>query len=212
MTAQFGPDGDRYDAAMRSILEFVDKRQGDAFGLMVFGDAVLEWVPLTSDPSALKQAPPFLSPRQLPPWFPGGTSIGMALEHALKVVSARPDGDRMIVLLTDGMSGDIMNGQDAVIAGKLKDAGIQVFCIHIDESDPPEEVTNIARLTGGAIFGVNDPNTLTQVFKRIDEMKKAKLERVSAENMDNYGPWTVAGGLLLCGLIITLCGFRPTPW
>ncbi len=52
MTAEFG-DGNRYDAAMRAIQQFTGKRQGDAFGLTIFGNEVLRWVPLTKDLSAI---------------------------------------------------------------------------------------------------------------------------------------------------------------
>jgi Ca-activated chloride channel homolog len=212
MTAPYG-DGNRYDAAMVSVLDFIDRRQGDAFGLIVFGDSLLEWVPLTSDPSALKHAPEFLSPLKLPTWFSGGTSIGAALEHTLKVMTARTDGDRMIILITDGDSSDLAGGRDAAIAAKLRDAGIQVFCIHIDNSAPPAEVTTIASQTGGQVFAAGDPSALTAVFQRIDEMKKARLEKVSAETQDDFFPWSVAGGAALAlWWIAMLAGLRYTPW
>ena len=51
MTAPFG-EGTRYDASMKAIDEFLDYRKGDAFGLTFFGNTVLHWVPLTTDPSA----------------------------------------------------------------------------------------------------------------------------------------------------------------
>lgn len=212
MTSPYG-DGNRYDAAMASVLDFIDKRQGDAFGLIVFGDSILEWVPLTSDPSALKHAPEFLSPLKLPPWFSGGTSIGAALEHTLKVMTARSEGDRMIVLLTDGYSFDLSGGRDVDLAHKLRDAGIQVFCIHIDNSAPPAEVSTIASMTGGQIFAAGDPAALTAVFNRIDEMKKARLEKVSAETQDDFRPWTLAGGAVLAlWILATVTGLRYTPW
>ncbi len=212
MLSNYG-DGNRYDAAMESVLDFIDKRQGDAFGLIVFGDSILEWVPLTSDPGALKHAPEFLSPLKLPHWFSGGTAIGAALEHTYKVMTARTDGDRMIILLTDGYSYDLANGRDVAIANKLRDAGIQVFCIHIDNSAPPTEVATIASMTGGQIFAAGEPAALTAVFNRIDEMKKARLEKISAETQDHFKPWSIAGGSLLAlWLVSTAAGLRYTPW
>ena len=212
MLSNYG-DGNRYDAAMDSVLGFIDKRQGDAFGLIVFGDSILEWVPLTSDPSALKFAPPFLSPQKLPNWFSGGTSIGAALEHTLKVMAARSEGDRMIILLTDGYSYDLANGRDVAIAQKLQAAGIQVFCIHIDNSAPPAEVSTIASMTGGQVFAAGDPAALQAVFQRIDAMKKARLEKISAETQDDFRPWALAGGGLLAAWILSLAaGLRYTPW
>lgn len=212
MLSNYG-SGNRYDAAMEAVLGFIDKRQGDAFGLLVFGDSILEWVPLTSDPSALKYAPAFLSPQKLPSWFSGGTSIGAALEHTLKVMTARTEGDRMIILLTDGYSYDLANGRDIAIAQKLQAAGIQVFCIHIDSSAPPTEVSTIASMTGGQIFAAGDPAALHAVFQRIDEMKKARLEKISAETQDDFRPWALAGGGLLAAWILSCAaGLRYTPW
>ena len=212
MLSPYG-EGNRYDAAMDSVLGFIDRRAGDAFGLIVFGDSILEWVPLTSDPGALKFAPPFLSPQKLPRWFSGGTSIGAALEHTLKVMAARTEGDRMIILLTDGYSGDLSGGRDVAIARKLQDAGIQVFCIHIDTSAPPAEVSTIATMTGGQVFAAGDPDALHAVFRRIDEMKPARLEKISAETQDNFRPWALAGGGLLAAWLLSLAaGLRYTPW
>ncbi len=211
MVSPYG-DGNRYDAAMASVLDFIEKRQGDAFGLIVFGDSILEWVPLTSDPSALRCAPEFLSPRKLPNWFSGGTRVGAALEHTLKVMTARTEGDRMIVLLTDGYSYDLSNGNDIAIGQKLLDAGIQVFCIHIDTSAPPPEVSTIASMTGGQIFAAGEPAALQAVFQRIDEMKRARLEKVSAETQDHFRPWTQVGGGILAVWMISLFGLRYTPW
>jgi len=53
MTARFG-EGTRYDASMKAIDEFLDFREGDAFGLTFFGNSVLHWVPLTTDTSAIR--------------------------------------------------------------------------------------------------------------------------------------------------------------
>ena len=55
MITPFG-DGTRYDASMKAIDHFLDIRKGDAFGLTFFGNNVLHWVPLTSDPSAIRCA------------------------------------------------------------------------------------------------------------------------------------------------------------
>ncbi len=211
MTAKYG-DGNRYDAAMASILKFIDYRQGDAYGLSVFGTDVLHWVPLTTDPAALKCAPPFLSPMRLPRWFGGGTMIGMGLQSCMESLVARADGDRMIILLTDGYSSDLANGNDEVLAKKLRDAGIKVYCIHIDDSAPPAEVQTISAMTGGQTFGAGDPTALPLVFKSIDAMQKARTEKLSGETVDDFQPWAIAGGCLALFALVTSFGLRYTPW
>jgi len=211
MTSPYG-DGTRYDAAMENIMKFIDARKGDAYGLTVFGSDILHWVPLTTDPSALKCAPPFLSPTTLPRWFGGGTLIAKGLESCRESLTQRGDGDRMILLLTDGYSADLRNGNDEIIAGKLRAANIRVYCIHIDNSEPPPEVQLIASLTGGQTFGAGDPAAMPAVFHRIDEMEKARIERTAGETIDDFQPWALAGGGILLASVLAAFGLRFTPW
>ncbi len=210
MMANFG-SGTRYDAAMEAVNDFITYRKGDAFGLTVFGSAVLNWVPLTNDVSAFKCAPPFLRPDVLPGWF-GGTNIGMALRSAEKTLLAGDSGDRMIVLFTDGMSFDLMNGQDVAIAQSLKRNNIKVYDVHVAEGSPPDEVAVIASMTGGEVFAAGDPASLKAVFAKIDEMQKAPLKRVTPDPVDFFQPFALAG-LGIGGLyLLTLFGLRHTPW
>ena len=210
MMAPYG-SATRYDAAMDAVNQFISYRKGDAFGLTVFGSAILNWIPLTSDVSAFRCAPPFLRPENLPPWF-GGTMIGMALKSAEKVLVSRDEGDRMVVLITDGDSFDLSNGQDVAIAESLKANGISVFIIHIAEGSPSDSVAVIASMTGGEVFGAGDPGALDAVFARIDEMNKAPLKRVKPDPVDYFQPFSLAG-LSLGGLyLLTLFGLRHTPW
>jgi Ca-activated chloride channel homolog len=147
MTTPFG-SGSRYDAAMDAINRFVDYRKGDAFGLTFFGNSVLHWVPLTSDVSAIKCATPFMRPERNIPGF-GGTEIGKALLACRKVLADREEGDRMIVLVSDGFSADLFGGRAVEVAKQLKESRVAVHAIHIAETGVPGDIVNIAGLTGG---------------------------------------------------------------
>jgi Ca-activated chloride channel family protein len=210
MMADYG-SGTRYDAAMEAVNSFISFRKGDAFGLTVFGSAILNWIPLTSDVSAFKCAPPFLRPDVLPPWF-GGTMIGMALRAAEKVLISHDGGDRMIVLVTDGASFDLDNGQDVAIAQSLKANGIAVYAIHIAEGGPPDSVSVISSITGGEVFSAGDPAALQAVFARIDQMRKAPIKRVKPDPVDYFQPFSIAGLSLGALYLLTLFGLRHTPW
>ncbi len=211
MSSQFG-EGTRYDAAMKAINEFLEYRKGDAYGLTAFGSSVLHWVPLTSDPSAFKCATPFLNPERLPNWFGGGTMIGMALNQCLKVLSAREEGDRMIILVSDGWSWDLDDGNDEVVARKLRAANIVVFTIHTDDSEPPSQLHTIAQITGGHVFGAADPAKLKEVFARIDKMKLTRLEKTLPEAMDWHAPFCIVGLSVLGAAALAQLGLRYTPW
>jgi len=210
MTSQFG-DTDSYGAAMNAMNEFIDKRSGDAFGLTIFGNEYLHWVPLTSDPSAFKCAPPFLHPSKLPGEY-GGTAIGNALRACEKVLINREDGDRMIVLLSDGESYDLYDGKDLEVAKLLKDSKIRLYAIHIGNDGIPEPVETIAQMTGGAAFPAGDTDSLDLVFKHIDKMSKSKLKRVTPDPVDFYWPFLLVGFCLLFIRILCLFGLRYTPW
>ena len=210
MTAQFG-EGTRYDASMKAIDEFLDFREGDAFGLTFFGNSVLHWVPLTTDTSAIRCSPPFMRPEVAPPWY-GGTEIGKALLACEDVLTDREEGDRMIVLVSDGRSSDLYNGNDQEIARKLRDNNIVVYAIHISPGNIPDEIVNITSITGGEVFNPGDTEALKGVFHRIDQMQEAKLEKVSAETMDHFFPFCVVGLVLLAASALSSLGLRYTPW
>ena len=211
MTAKFG-EKDRYEVAMDSLNQFLTYRKGDSFSLMVFGDSNLRWIPLTSDVSAFRFAPPFLHPRVLPNWFSGGTSIGKALRVAEKYLISATEGDRLIILLSDGESFDLSNGNDVKVAQSLKENNIPVYTIHIGGGNPPTEVGVISSITGAQTFAAGDPEALSVIFRRIDEMVQAPLERLTPDPIDNFTPYLIAA-LCMAGIyLLTLFGLRYTPW
>jgi len=210
MTAKFG-DGDRYDASMAAINRFLDFREGDAFGLTFFGNSVLHWVPLTTDVSAFRCAPAFMRPGQIPPWF-GGTEIGKALLACRKVLLEREEGDRMIILISDGQSSDLYAGQDQEVIRLLRGAGIVVYTVHIADGAIPDEVVRIASETGGEAFKPEDTGGLERVFASIDQMQRTRMEKTRAEASDDFLPWSLAGLGLLALTLLAAFGLRYTPW
>ena len=210
MTARFGP-GNRYDAAMKAINEFLDYRTGDSFGLTFFGNNYLHWVPLTSDPSAFRCSIPFMRPENNIPGF-GGTEIGKAVLGCREMLVSRSEGDRMLILITDGFSSDLENGAEMEIAKKLKRDGITLFAVSIQESDARGEIVNLARVTGGEVFNPGDTDALKKVFQSIDAMTKAKLEQGTADLVDWFAPFAIAGLAVLALYGLVQLGLRHTPW
>ena len=155
MTAGFG-DGTRYDASMKAINEFIDYREGDAFGLTFFGNSVMHWVPLTTDSSAFKCAPPFMDPNKTYIQGFGGTEIGKALRACRDVLVEREEGDRMIVLVSDGFSSDLGGGNDVDIIESMNANRIKVNAIHIADTTVPDPIVNITAMTGGEVYSPGD--------------------------------------------------------
>jgi hypothetical protein len=87
-----------------------------------------------------------------------------------------------------------------------------VYAIHISETNIPDAIVNITSVTGGEVFNPGDTEALQGVFHRIDLMQEAKLEKVSAETMDHFVPFCVAGLALLATSALSSFGLRYTPW
>jgi Ca-activated chloride channel family protein len=195
---------------MKAIDAFLDYRKGDAFGLTFFGEAFVHWVPLTTDPSAIRCSPPFMRPEIAPAPF-GGTAIARALSGCKAELRRRDEGDKMIVLITDGFSYDLP-GEDQNLARELNAEQVSVFCIIVGGFEPQPEIVNICRLTGGEAFRADDPDALPAIFKKIDTLKQAKLTPTMVETVDYYEPFTLVGAVLLAALALALFGLRYTPW
>ena len=210
MTAEF-EGSSRYDGSMAAINEFLGYRDGDAFGLTFFGTNVLHWVPLTNDVSAFRCAPPFMRPENVPPWY-GGTMIGKALLACREVLVSREDGDRMMILITDGWSSDLSGGAEMAIAKRLKSENIKLFAVNIQDSEARGEIVNLARMTGGEVFNPGDDNALKGVFAEIDKMTKTELQQGTAELVDWFVPFAIAGLSVLGVYMLFLLGWRYTPW
>lgn len=209
MTAQYG-DGRRADKAVEALQEFVNHRKGDAFGVTLFGTEVLHWVPLTKDLDALKHSAPFMKPEAMPPYM-GGTRIGLALRSVHKILADRPKGDKMIVLISDGSSGDL-RGQSDNISSDLNGDDIVLYYIHVANGQPQQEVYDIANRTGGEAFVAGDPAALQTVFEKIDAMQPAKFKPETPIPADNFRPFALAGLSMLALQLLTLFGIRFTPW
>ena len=210
MTAKFG-EGNRYDASMKAINEFLNYREGDAFGLTFFASDVVRWCPLTRDTSAFRCALPFMKPDSQRA-IGGGTMIGRALTNCRKVLAEQASGDRMIILVSDGQSADLYNGADLEIAKELLAAGIAVYGIHIGSTEIPAEILSLTASTGGEAFVSGDPAVLDTVFRRIDTMKLAEIETVGIEYVDFLQPFCLAGLAILGLWMLSAFGLRYTPW
>jgi len=210
MMTPFG-NGTRSDKAFEAIVEFTSFRKGDAFGLTIFGTEVVHWVPLTKDLTALRLAAPFLRPEKMPPHMMG-TRIAHALESVRHTLRAREDGDRMVVLVSDGESFDLGDGAAQKLGEELSADNITVFYIHAADGQPQDETFTVASLTGGQAFAAGDPQSLREVFQRIDSMKPTRIKPSAPEPVDWFWPFAVAG-LGLTGLkVSSLFGLRFTPW
>lgn len=210
MGMNVAPGVTRYDAAMQNIRAFCRHRKGDAFGLTIFGAEFLHWLPPTKELTAIEYSAPFLRPGTLPYWF-GGTMIAKALEGTIPRLLSSVEGDRAIILVTDGQSSDFQNGRDREVSLKLAEAKIRVYTILIG-NEQSTGVHLIAAQTGGRVFQAADPQALSYVFGEIDRMEKARFRPAVADWVDRTQPFAIAALGLLGLVALGQFGLRFTPW
>ncbi len=210
MNADLG-EGTRYDAAMEAMTGFTEKREGDAFGLTIFGNETLHWVPLTTDLSALQNAAPFVAPGALPRHF-GGTEIGKGLRYCRDTLNKTPDGDRLIILLSDGQSADIQGNAAAELGLDLAYHGITLYSIFIGSGEATQQLIDVTEPTGGAVFAVDEAGMLETVFSHIDEMEPARMKPSHREPVDDFSLVAIVGLCVLGVYATSLFGARFSPW
>ncbi|MFM7051330.1 MAG: vWA domain-containing protein [Planctomycetota bacterium] len=204
--------GRNYELATQAIEEFTRAREGDAFGLTLFGVQQIRWMPLTKDLNAVRNALPFANPENQPTHMMG-TMIGGALRFCRKnMLAEAQDGDRLIVLVSDGMSADLGGGEAEKVGEELKADGITVYHIHIDESEVPAEVRDLVEMTGGDAFSSTDAQSLKAIFTHIDRMKPARFAPVGTVPLDEFAPFALAALALLALHAAGLLFARYTPW
>ena len=213
MSVPFGQKGSRFEAAVEAARSFCTHRKGDAFGLTIFGAEYIHWVPPTTELSALVSATQYVRPHRMPPWM-GGTLIANALRGCRNQLVRAGEGDRAVILISDGGSADFGDGGDRAVAQELAAENIRVFSILVgqDDSAGAMGLETIASLTGGKVFTAGDPAALNGVFAAIDSMQKARFKQTTADWVDHYTPFSIAGLAAATLYALSLLGLRFTPW
>jgi Ca-activated chloride channel homolog len=90
----------RLSAAKAVLADFLDRRAGDRVGLLIFGERAYTLTPITADLTTVRN--------QLTDSEVGlagrDTAIGDAIALAVKRLREQPEGQRVLILLTDGVS------------------------------------------------------------------------------------------------------------
>lgn len=182
---------DRLSIVKAVAQRFVEDREGDRIGLILFGSRAYLQTPLTADRETVAQ---MLGEAEL--GLAGKeTAIGDAIGLAVKRLRERPAEERVLVLLSDGASN--AGVIDPLRAAELaKDAGIRIYTIGIGADaqsrggslfgggglmalgggDGLDEATlrAVAEATGGSYFRASSTEGLVEVYGRIDELEPSE--------------------------------------
>ncbi|MBL8298022.1 MAG: VWA domain-containing protein [Rhodanobacteraceae bacterium] len=190
-----GAQATRFQAMQVIVGDFIARRAGDRVGLILFGSNAYLLTPLTFDVKTVKtqldESAVGLAGRE--------TAIGDALGLAIKRLRGRPEAQRVVVLLTDGVNtaGEIDPRKAAELAHSEK---VRVYTIGLGSErmrvddffgsrtvNPSADLdaallTQIADKTGGRFFRARDTAELAGIYQEIDRLEPA------ADQSERYRP------------------------
>jgi len=203
--------------------EFIERREGDRIGLILFGEHAYLQTPLTFDRETVKtllyESAIGLAGRS--------TAIGDAIGLGIKRLQNRPSENRVLILLTDGANtaGEIEPIRAAELAARKQ---VKVYTIGIGADEiivrsffgnrrvnPSRDLDEktlkaIAEKTGGRYFRARDINELKGIYRLLDELEPIEQEKKLFRPVRALYPWPLGVALLLSGSGLIL-GIR-TRW
>ncbi len=205
----------RLEASKDVGIEFVNARQDDRFGLVVFAGESFTQCPMTTDRAVMIN---FLKEIDFGV-IEDGTAIGMGLATAVNRIKESRARSKVIILLTDGVNnrGDVGPVTAAEIAASF---GIRVYTIgvgthgnapvpvqdafgrNITRNMPVEidedVLKKISETTGGSYFRATDNHKLREIYQQIDQMEKTMLDvKQFSKKKEEYFPFLLAAMLIL---------------
>ncbi len=178
---------------------FLKRREGDRIALIGFGSEAFLISPLTFDGGAVSD---MLG--ELTIGLPGRkTDLGLAIGLTIKTLENEPEGDRLLVILSDGETNTgVLGAMDA--ARLAKQRGIKIhtigFAAQLDAANV-EAMRNVAIATGGKFFAATSPEELEQIYAQIDDLAPVAADGRDAHLIRDLSGLPTFAALLLLGLI-----------
>lgn len=219
----------RLEAAKDVAASFINGRQNDNIGLVVFAAESFTQCPLTIDHGVLLNLFKDIQPGIIQ----DGTAIGLGLANAVSRIKDSQAKSKVIILLTDGVNntGEIAPVTAAEIA---KTFGIRVYTIGvgtqgeapypiptafgIQYQNIPVEIDEqvlkqIASTTGGQYFRATDNASLKEIYSEIDQMEKTKISvQEFSKKQEEYKNWAlIVFALLLVEVLLRNTLLRNIP-
>lgn len=201
---------DRLSAVKEVVQGFIDKRQDDRLGLIVFGTGAYPQAPLTLDHASLQLLLEEIASGMAGP----NTAIGDAIGLTIKMLDKAEEQDKVLILLTDGNdTGSAITPEHA--AQMAADKGIVVHTIGIGDPAATGEakvdlsmLQSISRITGGQFFRADDRAALDGVYATLDRITPHKVHKLSHQPKRDLFWWPLGAALLALALYQVLAALR----
>ena len=212
----------RLDVVKELGREFIERRQGDRIGLILFGEQAYVQTPLTYDRKTVQH---FLGEAVV--GLAGkSTAIGDAIGLSLKRLRKRPQESRVLILLTDGANtaGNVAPGEAASLSKQL---GVKIYTIGVGSDDSlnrgmfgfpfggrtsdldEDALIEIAEKTGGRYFRARNTEQMEEIYELIDELEPTDDQGRQFRPMRELFSWPLGAAFLMaCGWLFVATGRR----
>ncbi|KAB7762897.1 vWA domain-containing protein [Xanthomonas maliensis] len=207
---------DRLTAAKAVLSDFLDRRDGDRVGLLVFGQRAYALTPLTADLTSVRE--------QLADSVVGlagrETAIGDAIALSVKRLREQPKGQRVVILLTDGVNtAGVLSPQKAAELAKAEgvrvhtiafggSGGYALFGVPLpgggDDDIDEEGLRKIAEQTGGRFFRARDTGELAGIYAELDRLEPVKAAGPSVQPREERYYWPLGAAVVVALLAFVL--------
>ena len=208
---------DRLTATKAVASDFIERREGDRIGLILFGELAYLQVPLTLDRETVN----ILLMESFIGLAGEKTAIGDAITLAVRRIyeQKKDEGEQVLVLLTDGANtaGEVQPLKAAQLAQQV---GLRIYTIGIGaeqlevssliggrrrinpSADLDEDtLTQIAQLTGGRYFRATDTASLQDIYKLVDELEPVEEPESGFRPVKSYYFYPLGLAVLLVTLM-----------
>jgi len=179
----------RFDVAKEEAIRFIEKRDHDALGLVLFGKDTVSRCPITFDKQLLKEV---VEELKLGVINSDGTMLITSIVTAANRLKHSQSKSKVMIVLTDGepSEGDMDVSVGIEVAKKL---GIKIYTVGIGSEEErvfmhplygmvaqpkvnKELLTKIARDTGGYYFLARNARDMRRIYDKIDALEKTDHE------------------------------------
>ena len=196
---------------VKSVLHpFIQRRDGDRLGLILFGNQAYLQTPLTFDRVTLGY---MLDESEI--GLAGErTAIGDAIGLAVKRMLKLGEDEKVLILLTDGRN-TAGNIKPRLAAELAKEAGLRIHSIGVGADEmwvrsllgkrkvnPSAELDegmllDLSRLTGGKYFRARSRVELERIYELIDELEPVEKDLEAYRPMRALFHWSLASAWIL---------------
>lgn len=174
-----GEQANRLDAVKEVLDDFLQQREGDRVGLIVFGNSAFVQVPFTQDLAACQSLLEELQVRMAGPKTAFGDAIGLGIS----LFENSDVEDRLMIALTDG--NDTGSRVPPTEAAKIAaDNNVTIHVIAIGDpaavgEEQLDEVTlrAVGERSGGKYFHADDQLQLEEIYKEIDTLEVREVQK-----------------------------------